>query len=430
MNRLYFLLIFITTKFSAKAQQYQLDSMVHTVNRKQFITVQNHNIDKNQAEIIRFERDNQSSTKRYTERISVHYNEHYKALQTVFDLWDSDNNSWVGYEKTEEEYNSDNKLIGQTGFRKQGKEWRMEYQHKKTYAKDSLIETDYEFRNNKLQPTIKSITFINAHNKVDYYETWRWNDTIQDWSKLAQTRNIYQNDTILTAYEVYEWKENQWQNQEKVVYELDKNNQRTDNYTSFVGNALVWIPKYRFEQIELPEQWKKLSKTYTWSEEKNDWILSTQVDTYLNDKGEKQDVIYSELNKTTNLLKPTLERMHFYDDQNRLTLFQEIYLQGEKMVGTQNTVKFDEEGNVYQEDFFELDAETDQWKDKVSTEFTFDKNILLKSSENRKKLDFFNLNEYNYLTNKSAVKEVKTYQFKNGEKVLFEEYEYFYSERE
>src|SRR5690554_6816612 len=169
MNRIYFLLIFTAITFSTKAQQYQLDSMVHTVNGKQFITVQKHDIDKKQAEIIRFDKNDTSPEKRYTERISVLNDEHYNTLQTVFELWDTDNNSWVGYEKTEQEYNSDNKLIGQTSFRKYGKEWRMGYQHKKTYAKDSLVETDYEFRHNKFQLTIKSITFINAHNKVDYY---------------------------------------------------------------------------------------------------------------------------------------------------------------------------------------------------------------------------------------------------------------------
>lgn len=428
MNRIYSLLIFIAVTFSAKAQQYQLDSIVHTVQEKQFVTIQNHDIDKQRAEIIRFERNKNSSEKKFTERINIRYNNHFKNTQHIYSLWNSDGNNWLEYEKTEEEYNAENKLIGQTSYRKQGKEWRMEYQHKKTYAKDTLIETDYEYRNNKFQPVIKSLTFINSFDKVKYYETLRWNDTIDDWKKLSQTRNVYQNDTILIAYEVYEWKDNQWKNQEKVTYELDKNNQRTDNYTVYLGVDSEWIPKNKFEQIELTQERKKLSKTYTWSEEKNDWILSTQVDTYLNDKGEKQDVIYSELDKTTNQLKPTLERMHFYDDQNRLTLFQEIYPQDEKIVGTQNTVKFDEEGNVYREDFFELNAETDQWKEKTSTEFLFDKNILLPSTEERKKLDFFNLNEHNYLTNKYAVKQVKTYQYKNGEKVLFEEYEYFYSE--
>lgn len=174
---------------------------------------------------------------------------------------------------------------------------------------------------------------------------------------------------------------------------------------------------------------KKISRIYKWSETDNDWIVRSKVETYLNDEGKKQDVLFSSLDTATNQLKLELERMHFYDREGRLTTFQEFYHDREKIMGTQSTVKFDNEGNVYLEGYYELDTETDSWKDKVSTEFSFYRNIVLDMTyEDRKNLDFYGLNQYNYIDNKYATKQAKVYQYKDGEKVLFEEYEYFYSE--
>src|SRR5690554_7131996 len=97
--------------------------------------------------------------------------------------------------------------------------------------------------------------------------------------------------------------------------------------------------------------------------------------------------------------------MHFYDREGRLTTFQEFYHSKEKTTGTQTTAKFDDEGNVCFEGYYELDTETDNWKDKVSTEISFYKNIVLDTSLGaHKKLDFFGLDRKSTRLNSSHVR--------------------------
>lgn len=430
MNR-YFLLVLTLISFSASAQQYRLDSMVHTVKGKQFISSQKYNTEKKLAEIIRYERENPTSDIQKVERIQVQYDKNDNELLNLFASWNPINKSWNEDEKTEKEFNADNKLTHIVTHRKKNNEWVKEFENIRIYAKDSITQIDYELREEKFQPTHKNITIVNSSNKVKTYHIFLWNNENQNWQQFTRTENQFQKDTILIGYETYEWKENQWQNQEKVVYEFDQTGQKTGNYTTYTQNGNNWTPIDKLEHIELPEQKKKISRIYKWSEADNKWIVRSQTETYLNNEGKKQDILYSTLDTTTNQLKLELEQMHFYDQEGRLTTFQEFYHNGEKMVGTQSTVKFDDEGNVYYEGYYELDAETDSWKDKVSTEILFDKSIVLDTTfEAHKNLDFFGLNEYNYITNKYAPKQVKVYQYKDGEKVLFEVYEYFYSEME
>src|SRR5690554_3480503 len=427
----YFILLSLFIGFSAAAQQYRLDSLVHTVKDRQFITSTKHDTVNRQAEIIRYQRENPDAEIQKTERIILRYDEHGNDVQTIFASWNTISNDWSEDEKTENEFNADNKLTRIVTHRKKNNEWIKEFENIRIYTKDSITQIDYELREDKFRPIHKNITVVNPYDNVKYYEIFLWNDTTQNWRSYIKTENLYKNDTILTGYATYEWKENQWQNQEKVAYEFDPNGQRTNNYTTYKQNGSDWTPIDKLEHIELPETKKKISRIYKWSEADNDWTVRSKVETYLNYEGKKQDVLFSSLDTTTNQLKLELEQMHFYDREGRLTTFQEFYHAKEKITGTQSTVKFDEDGNVYHEGYYELDTETDNWKDKVSTEISFYKKIVLDTSLGaHKKLDFFGLNYYNYITNKNAVKQVKVYQHKDGEKILSEEYEYFYSEME
>src|SRR5690554_155342 len=430
MNR-YFLFILTLISFSATAQQYRLDSLVHTVKGRQFITSTKNDTVNKQAEIIRYQREDPDAEIQKTERVIVRKNESGNDVYSVFALWNPAIKNWDEYEKTETAYNADNKITHSVMHRKKNNEWVKEFENIRIYTKDSITQIDYELREDKFRPIHKNITVVNPYDNVKYYEIFLWNDTTQNWRSYIKTENLYKNDTILTGYATYEWKENQWQNQEKVAYEFDQNGKRTDNYTTYKQNGNDWTPIDKLEHIELPETKKKISRIYKWSEADNDWIVRSQTETFLNYEGKKQDVLFSSLDTTTNQLKLELEQMHFYDREGRLTTFQEFYHAKEKITGTQSTVKFDEDGNVYHEGYYELDAETDKWTDKVYTEISFYKNIVLDTSLGaHKKLDFFGLNYYNYITNKNAVEQVKVYQHKDGEKILSEEYEYFYSEME
>src|SRR5690554_4716586 len=91
MNR-YFLLIFIIIAIPATAQQYKLDSIVHTVKGRQFITSTKNDTVNRQAEIIRYQRENPDAEIQKTERIILRYDEHGNDVQTIFASWNTISN--------------------------------------------------------------------------------------------------------------------------------------------------------------------------------------------------------------------------------------------------------------------------------------------------------------------------------------------------
>lgn len=302
------------------------------------------------------------------------------------------------------------------------------FENKRSYDRDSIIETDFETRNDKFLPTHKSISVINPFNKVITHEIFLWTDKNQTWQPFNRTINSYQKDTTMTGSETVVWNENQWKTQEKAVYESGKDSLPTDNYTLYKGENNHWIPVTKFEEKEFPEQKKKISNTYKWSQTDNKWHIQTQIETYFNEEGKKQDVLFLEADTSTHQLKLQLEQLHLYDKDGRLTLFQDFHHFNGIITGAQNIVKFDEEGNVIQENMYDFDPKNDTWNEKTTTEFEYAKNITLDTTfEAHKNLDLFTLNEYNYITNKYATKQVKIYRYENGKKVLSEEFEYFYS---
>lgn len=428
MLKSYLFLICLSISFAGIAQNYRLDSIVHSVNGTQFITSQKYNAESRKAELVRYLQQRANDVIQKTERAQVIYDDKGNELCHIFSVWNTTDNSWDEEEKTEQEFNADNKLVSVNSHRKRNNQWIKVFENKRLYTQDSIIETDYDTKEDQFQPTQKSISVINTFDKVKTHEIFLWNDKNQRWQPLARTSNTYQKDTLLIGFETAEWKEKQWQKQEKVVYKLDKDNLPTENYTLYKGQKNHWMPVSKFTEESLPGLNKKISSTSKWGNTDNRWIIQTQVETYFNELGKKQDILCSEMDSSTHQLKLQLEQMYIYDKEGRLTLFQDIYHADEIRTGIQNTVKFDKEGNVVQENRYEFDSKNDTWNEKMRTEFVYDKNIALDAAfEEHKKLDLFTLNGYNYSTNTSATKQVKIYRYDNGKKVLAEEFEFFYS---
>lgn len=423
-----FLILILFISFSAVAQQYKLDSVVQTINGAQFITTQKYDTRNKKAELVRYERAEANSAIQKLEHTQVTYDDKGNEISQIFSPWNPTKNTWDEEEKTEKEFNTDNKLIRVSTHHYKNNRWMIESENTRVYTPNSIIETDYETKDNKLQPMHKNISVTNAFDKIKTHETFLWNDKSQSWQPLTQTKNNYQNDTILIGYETLKWKENQWQKQEKVVYELNAKGNITNNYTLYNARHNSWVPINKFEEEDFPQQNKKISNTYRWLETDNKWIIHSQTETFFNEHGKKQDVLISERDTSTHQLKLQLEQMFFYDDALRLNLFQYFDHSAKKITGIQNSIKLDKEGNVIQENQFELDAENNIWIEKTTTESEYYQNIVLDTAvEAHKKLDFFGLNVYNYINNKHATKNVKTYQYRGGKKVLHEEFQFFYS---
>src|SRR5690554_7460305 len=85
----YFILLSLFIGFSAAAQQYRLDSLVHTVKGRQFITSTKNDTVNRQAEIIRYQRENPDAEIQKTERIILRYDEHGNDVQTIFASWNT-----------------------------------------------------------------------------------------------------------------------------------------------------------------------------------------------------------------------------------------------------------------------------------------------------------------------------------------------------
>ncbi len=417
MIKSYLISLYFFVGFSTIAQLHKLDSVIHTVNGAQFITSQKYKQENKKAEIIRYECTSVDDPIRKTERIQVTYDNKGNELCHILSLWNSESKTWDEKEKTTKEFNANNQLIRVITHQKINNQWSKVFESTRMHIQDSIIETDSETREDKFQPIHKNISVINAFGKIKSYETFLWDDQKQIWEHLTRTTNQYQEDTILVGFEALKWGGNQWQKQEKITYILDTNSLVTDSYIQYNGHNNDWMPISKFKEEALPEQNKKISRTYKWSETDNKWIVSSQIETFFNKKQKKQDVLYSELNTSTLQLQVQLEQMNLYDQKGRLTLFQEFdYSQG-SFSGTQNTIKFDKEGNVIRENLYEIDVENNTWKEKITTELTYYKNIEVNPTfEAHKKNDFFGLNEHNYIMNKYATKQVKVYKYEREKK--------------
>lgn len=428
MNRIYFLLVFMTTTFFANAQQYQLDSVVHHVKGAQFIASQKYDAGSKTAEIIRYERGSVADAIQEIERTKVTYDENGNVVLHVFSVWNAKSKSWDEVEKVEKEYGFDNKLVRGFSCQKRSNGWVKDFENINIYAQDSIIEVDYELKEDKFLPVHKSNTVVNSFGKVISSRIFKWNEESKNWQQLIQTTNRYQSDTTMIGFETLEWENNQWQKKEKVVYKLDANNLRTEDYTLYHAHKGDWIATTKFEEEILSGQNKKISHSYRWSQTDARWIASSKTEVYLNEDGKIQDMLYWELDSPTQQLKLQLEQVNLYDEEGRLTLFQKFDNATEDVKGIQNAIKFDTEGNIVQETLYERDVEHDSWIDKITTEFLHDKSMELGDSVYANKgFDIFGLNEYHHTSDKYATKQVKIYKHEGGAKILQEEFEFFYT---
>ncbi|MDR2281768.1 MAG: hypothetical protein LBE37_01085 [Sphingobacterium sp.] len=428
MLKSYLILICLSVNFSGFAQHYQLDSVVHSINGVQVITTQKYDAENEKAELVRYKRQGANDIIQRSERIQVAYDDKGNELYRISSVWNPVRDTWDEEEKVEQEFNANNKSIQFSSYQKRNNQWIKVFENKRIYTQDSIIETDYDTKDDKFQPIQKNVSVINAFDKIKTHEAFLWNDKEQTWQPLIQTVNVYQKDTIIIGFETIEWKQNQWHKQEKVVYELDKDSVRTESYILYKGQNNSWMPVSKFGEELWPEQNKKKSSSYKWEDINSKWMIQTQVETYFNKQGKAQDILFSEVDTANNQLMLQLEQIHLYDKEGRLTLFQDLSHSYDAITGTQSTVKFDKEGNVIRESTYDFDPENDTWNEKITTEFVYDKSIdVYTVPATRKRHDLFDLNPYGYITNKSAVKQVKIYLYNQGKKVLSEEFEFFYS---
>lgn len=430
MKQFYSLLIGVITALSTTAQQYQLDSVVRTINDKQNIASQKNNINERLAEVVRFERDSRLSHIKYTAKTQMHYDDKGNYLKSISALWNSDNSNWEEASKAEWKYNDTEELIWTASYAKRSNDWLAEDQYERFISDDSIVEIDFRQHHDQLKPVKKSISLKNESDAVYHYETLIWNDTINEWEKSYLSKTFYVNDTTVVSRENYVWNENQWQGKDKEEYELDQNKEKTGNFTLYQGSlGGGWLPQSRFEETVFPEEKKTLSNTYRWSIEDQDWILYSQVQVFRNEEDQIQDVLFLELDTDSNKLVVHGEQLNLYDQHGRIKVVQEISHDGGTITGTQHSVKYDEDGNVDRDNHYELDAENHTWKEVSYTEFFFDKSVEWSTDKEQCVMDFYLLSEHNYASKKYAVKNVKIFDLENEQMVLSEEYDYFYSKK-
>lgn len=111
MLKSYLIVLGLFTNLSVIAQQYQLDSVIHTINGTQLIASQKYDAENRKAELISYKRQSTNGAIQKTERTVLIYDDKGNELYHVFSVWNSINNKWDEEETTEQEFNTDNHLI-------------------------------------------------------------------------------------------------------------------------------------------------------------------------------------------------------------------------------------------------------------------------------------------------------------------------------
>lgn len=424
MYRAIFILFAMLSSKAIQAQYQKSDSVVYKGRDTQFSVVQRYDTENKKVEIVNYEQINGAIEK--TTRVKTAYDDKGNELEKVYSLWYSQRNAWEEEERTLQKFNDKDQLTQHISYQKKGEQWSSVFESNSSYVRDSIIEVNSEEREGTFQPTHKSITVNTPFGKNKTYEILLWKGESQKWEHLNRTENYYQNDTILIGSETIAWENNTWQEQEKIVYELDSLGHKMDNYTVYRREGEQWMATSKFEQVDLPKEKKQISRTCHWREEEQKWEVRSQIDTHFNSEGKKQDVMFWELDLVTNQLKLQFEQLHLYNKEGWLKLLQEFDHSNPELKGVQQTFKFDSDGNVIQEDLYEWNAKEDNWTATFTADFVFDTTLALDTLlEETKPLYVNELNEYASRPNTHAIKQVKRYQYQNGKKVLYEEWESF-----
>jgi len=138
--------------------------------------------------------------------------------------------------------------------------------------------------------------------------------------------------------------------------------------------------------------------------------------------------LYFELDKDNGQFILTFERIKLYNSQGLLTLIQSFEHNNEGTKGNQISRKIDENGNVIREDTYFFDVDSDKWKEQSSTIFVYAEDIVYRAGGKlNENIDLFNLSSNNLKNNKNALKHVMVFEYKDGIKILEEQFDYFYS---
>jgi len=410
------------------AQTFKLDSVVNIIRGKKFIESQKFDSKTNKAELIRYECDSASTDVVKTQRFQVAYDNNENERITLASEWNPVTNIWDEVEKTEREFNSDNQEIKVIHFQKINNMWVKESENTHSYVKDTIIESDYEVRNGKFQEIFKTISYVNKYDKIVRQDISIWDDDEQGLKLYQHSLNQFLNDTVLTISESFRWNKDQWQKDQKVEYQLDSNGVAGSNYILYESKENDWIPTDKFTHINLPIENKQIRQNNSWDKTKKAWVEGNKIVHFFDNKGNDVGDLYFELDKDNGQFILTFERIKLYNSQGLLTLIQSFEHNNEGTKGNQISRKIDENGNVIREDTYFFDVESDKWKEQSSTIFVYAEDIVYRAGGKlNENIDLFNLSSNNLKNNKNALKHVMVFEYKDGIKILEEQFDYFYS---
>lgn len=424
------LVIFLTgitlSNLSMAQQKYQLDSVLSRSvqdNMQPRIAKQKYDAEKNLLEWELYLIQTTSEKAEGAKHISK-FDERDNELYNIYSRWDLKTKAWVKTQKIEKSYDEKNRVISHEEYEMSAGQWQGLSRSTQEFDGNNVVNVQYTGKNENWRPTYKNTVQFNQGEQELLTLNDQWDTLANDWSNWMKHEYSYLRDSLLNEAITYHWKDGKWANHEKTVYKYTPDFANISERIIYAGTPNGWGPKY-LTQVSYYQS-KKWEKVFHWSEEDGKWKPEALSESYFDRYGRETDFLSLDWDKQAGRYKGRFQRLSLYDDHGRLTLSQEIYFEkGKPKSGLQMSFKFDEDGNLCSEAFRSLDVKTAKWIDQQSREFVFDKNIVL--HEGGEAIDKARIGYDNIPKNKHAVKEIRSYTYSGGKKVLQEESTYFYS---
>lgn len=423
------LFVGVLTYSYSVAQSYRLDSVVKTINEtKNVVFFKYDNVD---LIIENISYDLKGPAVEVQEKTSnrCHFDERGNLLNSLYTRWNLLTNDWDNVSKYTSNYNENNQLIQHTSYYGEDKNWTKEFEVTYSHGADTLTEIYYELKDGILQAIQKSIKKNNSLFADDWENIlFLWNQSNHSWENYIHTTNIFSRDSIVLGYERYGWKDNEWSNEQRVIYEFDEKGNKTESYTVYTGIGTAWVPAYKFEDKNLiiNDQRVSQSRTYRWTEGVDAWKISSEVKQCQDENGMDLESFCYLLNTKNNQLMLVAQSMWEYDDNKRVKLTKTLNYQDDLLDdGFQFTYTYNDEGKLLVKNEYVLDKDNTTWKMLRSTEFSYARAITIIEMDET-------VYDYMDVTIAFDVKHpfdrIRIYEFVDDKKILVEEQVYFYSQ--
>lgn len=418
---------FATSLLSCAQQQYQLDSVVNKwshyetythIARQEFDSISRIFVSENEVRTANGKRNEGS-------RQTVQYDERDNKLIEIDSYWHKEMKQWLDRKKMVKTYNDDNQILSHTEYEMQRGVWTPILKDTYEFEEKSATDTRYRYIGKQWIPIYKNTSLFNEKGKEVLRFHYQWDHMSGTWLYWLQHENIFLKDSLLLDSITYERKNDQWTNSEKTTYKYVSETDKIADRIVYTGTGNGWQFKH-LTQIKYYQAVRR-EEVFNWSETTNDWVAENFREVYTDQHGRDTDFVAFIWDIDSSEYRRHIQGMTVYDGQDRVVQTQEIrYEDGLITSGMEVLFDFDQDGNLYRQTHRSLIGK--RWIVQETTEFTFHKEIIMRNEQgDTYVLDRAQIGHENTANNTHAIDSIRNYRHLDGEKVLQEEWQYYYS---